>query len=241
MQALILRLDAVLMSFGGVRVDQHGVIDRFPGKSLLTGLLANALGWDHRDADQTQRLQDRLEFAARWDVPPEPLRDYQTVDLDQPKMKAPGWTTRGIPEHRANAKDGTYQREQHYWTDGVMTVAVSLADDLPPTLGALVAALQSPARPLFLGRKTCLPSRPLLDPDFPVMRGDDLLDILRLIPCWDRTGRPLPAPSRHEATWPAALNAAGQTERRHVPDLRDWANQLIVGSSPRAFGMIKGE
>ena len=43
MRALVLRFDAPLMSFGGVMVDQHGVIDRFPGTAMLTGLLANAL------------------------------------------------------------------------------------------------------------------------------------------------------------------------------------------------------
>jgi len=47
MKALVLRLDAPMMSFGGVMVDQHGVIDRFPGVALLTGLIANALGWHH--------------------------------------------------------------------------------------------------------------------------------------------------------------------------------------------------
>ena len=41
---LILRLDAPLMSFGGIAIDQFGVIDTWPHSSLLTGLIGNAWG-----------------------------------------------------------------------------------------------------------------------------------------------------------------------------------------------------
>ncbi|WP_324669367.1 type I-E CRISPR-associated protein Cas5/CasD [Geochorda subterranea] len=44
MRALVMRFDAPLVSFGSVLVDQHGFIDLFPGTSMLTGLVANALG-----------------------------------------------------------------------------------------------------------------------------------------------------------------------------------------------------
>src|SRR5690606_31602973 len=86
MDVLILRFDAPLMSFGAVVVDQNNPAWRFPGAAMLTGLLANALGWDHRDTAQLQGLQDRLRFAARWDAEPELLTEYQTVDLGQPFM-----------------------------------------------------------------------------------------------------------------------------------------------------------
>ncbi len=33
------------MSFGGEIVDNFGVTRRFPSASMLTGLIANALGW----------------------------------------------------------------------------------------------------------------------------------------------------------------------------------------------------
>ena len=42
--ALLLRLDAPLMSFGAPMVDSNGVIQEFPALSMLTGLLGNALG-----------------------------------------------------------------------------------------------------------------------------------------------------------------------------------------------------
>ncbi|WP_082411796.1 type I-E CRISPR-associated protein Cas5/CasD, partial [Methylogaea oryzae] len=98
MDILLLRFDAPLMSFGGVMVDQHGPTERFPGLSLLAGLFGNALGYRHGDAEALEALQARIEYAARWDVEPQALLDYHTVDLGQPKMREPGWTTRGEPE-----------------------------------------------------------------------------------------------------------------------------------------------
>ena len=105
MDALILRLDAPLMSFGGVIVDHHNVTERFPGLSLFAGLLSNALGWTHGEGERIGALQDRLIVASRWDIEPEAIVDYHTVDLGQPKMREKGWTTRGEPEHRDGGPD----------------------------------------------------------------------------------------------------------------------------------------
>ena len=41
---LVLHLEAPLLAFGGVAIDQIGIIRDFPAASMLTGLLANALG-----------------------------------------------------------------------------------------------------------------------------------------------------------------------------------------------------
>lgn len=243
MRALILRLDAPLLSFGAVMVDHHGVIDRFPGTAMLTGLIANALGWHHQDSDSLQTLQDRIQYAARWDVRPQHVIDYHTVDLGQEKMKHSGWTTRGVPEHRdggPDAKFGTHIRLRHYWADGLMTCALTLSGDDRPTLGEVQRALEKPARPLFLGRKTCLPARPLLDPNTPIAEGKDLLAILKQIPFWNRAGQEVFASELLEACWPAELGVSERGQVRRVYDLRDWANQLPAGSRERAEGLLGG-
>lgn len=239
MKAVILRLDAPLMSFGGVMIDQHGVIDRFPGHSLLTGLIGNALGWRHGDGERLQALQARLRLAARWDVSPQRIVDYHTVDLGQAKMRCEGWTTRGETEHRGGgeAKYGTHQRYRHYWADGLMTIALALTGDDEPTLEQVCQALQRPARPLFIGRKTCLPARPLLDPDTPVMEGENLKDIISKIPLWSREGRAVGKQGRVEACWPAS---EGGGDHNRVADRRDWISNLPTGSSLRAEGLIAG-
>lgn len=244
MKALILRFDAPMMSFGGVIVDHHGFIERFPGTSMLTGLLANALGWDHGDFEHLQSLQARLSYAARWDVPPsQHLIDYQTVDLGQPNMKEAGWTTRGVPEHRKGgqgAKFGTHQRYRHYWSDGLMTLALGIQEG-SPDLEALEAALRSPKRPLFLGRKTSLPARPLLDPKTPLLQGESLLAILKKVEVWDRHGNACNDGQKREACWPESSEPLPQGQMRRVYDLRDWTNQIPAGSRYRQEGLIVGE
>ena len=182
---LLLRLEAPLLAFGGETVDARGVIVDFPGASLLTGLLANALGYRRGERDRLQGLQDRLVFAARLDRPGTRITDFQTARLGAGDQ---GWTTRGRPEGRAGGA-GTYKgphiRRRDYDCDTSCAVALRLEpEDARPTLDDLCEALLSPARPLFLGRKPCLPSRPLLDADprLRIVEAANLLAALAFLP-----------------------------------------------------------
>jgi CRISPR system Cascade subunit CasD len=159
---LMLRLEAPLMSFGREAIDANGPTRDFPDASMLTGLLANALGFSRHEAAKHQRLQDRLVVGVRIDRLGHDLRDYQTAQLSK---RDQGWTTRGKPEGRAG-DESTYNRPhvrfRHYRADAALTLAVRLDPaDEPPTLDDLAVALDHPARPLFIGRKPCLPSAPL--------------------------------------------------------------------------------
>lgn len=234
MDCLMLRLDAPLISFGGVVIDQINPVERFPGRSLITGLLANALGWDHCDANRLAELQTRLRLAARWDAEPERLVDYHTVDLGQEHLVGTGWTTRGRREDRGSgaATSGTHQRYRHYWANGVATVAVALTDDDAPDVTALECALLNPARPLFIGRKTCLPASPLL---LGRREAPSLRDALRREPLADIG--PRRQPKAIEACWPADEAAGADTIERY--DLRDWRNNLHRGSQLYAVGLLE--
>ena len=162
MRHLVLNLESPLMSFGGETIDAYGVIRLFPAASMLTGLFANALGWRRTERERHQRLQDRLVFATRIDREPAGgvrMTDFQTAQLG---AKDQGWTTRGQPEGRAggaNTYDAPHLRFRDYFADMRVTVALRLepvGDE--PTLDDLSNALQEPARPLFIGRKPCLPT-----------------------------------------------------------------------------------
>lgn len=237
MDALILRLDAPLMSFGGVTVDHHNVTERFPGLSLFAGLFANALGWTHAEGERIGTLQDRLIMASRWDIEPEAIIDYHTVDLGQPKMIEPGWTTRGVPEHRGKgeATKKTHIRYRHYLANGVLTAALALSDNTLPDLATLEAALQQPARPLFFGRKTCLPNAPVL---MGHTFGDDILSILKAFP---RVQCPMrPAKGRQMAArWPAEIGKNREDQFKPIYDQRDWKNQWHSGRRMVAEGLIE--
>jgi CRISPR system Cascade subunit CasD len=231
MDVLLLRLEAPLMSFGGPAVDQNGVTRDFPARSMLAGLCANALGYKHRDAAWLQALQNRLRFGVRRDRAGERLVDYQTVDLGLPSMSGTGWTTRGAPQERAGASsEGTHIRLRHYIADAAYTIALTLLGDGEPALGALEHALREPARPLFLGRKACIPSAPLV---LSRVETATLAEALRAAPVPARRSREAPATELlawlpHDDTPEAELPGAG-SRLLPVSDERDWSNQIHVG------------
>ena len=205
MRHLLINLESPLMAFGGEMIDNYGVIRWFPASSMLTGLFANALGWRRIERGRLQSLQDRLVFAARIDREPAHgvrLTDYQTVLLYEDEE---GWTTRGHPEGRKkspsyrpippdNRRALTWQRYRDYFADMRVSVALRLRDqEESPTLNELKIALCEPARPLFIGRKPCLPSAHFFA-DF--IEAETTLDALLkhpLEPGGGRAGRRTPA------------------------------------------------
>ena len=162
MRHLLLDLDAPLMSFGGDMVDAYGVVRDFPAKSMVAGLLANALGWERYDSAAHDGLQARLVMGSARVAEGRRIRDFQTAKLEKDDR---GWTTRGRREERAGGAE-TYKsphiRYRDADADARVLVALRLADeDADPSLDRVADALDRPERPLFLGRKPFLPSRPL--------------------------------------------------------------------------------
>jgi len=235
-EALVLRFDAPLMSFGGIVVDNIGVTDAFPGRSMITGLLASALGYRHGDTVSLEDLQGRIVYAARCDRPGREMVDYQTADLSPAYLRA-GWTTRGYSEGRegGSASSGTTIRYRHYLADALFTVAIALSPaEGSPNLDAIASALEQPARPLFLGRKSCLPAAPIF---VGARKGASLWQVLKSEPQVENRSQPPP----WSATWPA-------DEEEDVPgsrlvsvfDTRDWANQVHTGRRWVRVGVIDG-
>ena len=226
---LVLHLDAPLLSFGAPAVDKHGVIQRMPALSMVTGLVANALGYDHAEAEKTTRMQERLRFGARCDLPGERLVDYHTVFLGHPYLEK-GWTTRGRVDGRGGASsDETHERYRHYFADAAYTLAVTLEPaDEAPTLDELEQALREPERPLFLGRKCCLPSTPVLAGR---IEAGSIREALEKAPLPPERARWMESRTL-TAWWPAGSALEGDDEAsRIVPvtDERDWVNQIHGG------------
>lgn len=146
------------MSFGTTAVDHRRPVQAWPAVSMLTGLLANALGWDAADAAALDGLQSRLRWAARIDRPGEPVNDFQTAQLSQSDK---AWTSRGEVEGRGGGPDAyksPHLRSRDYRADASVLMALCLhPEQEAPTLQDLAQALDAPARPLFLGRKGCPP------------------------------------------------------------------------------------
>ncbi|MBD3277149.1 MAG: type I-E CRISPR-associated protein Cas5/CasD, partial [Candidatus Aegiribacteria sp.] len=231
-----------LMSFGAPMVDNIGRTERVPSLSAITGLLANALGYDHRDADSLTRLQSRLKFAVRCDRPGNELRDFQTVDLGQDFLDSSyAWTTWGRLDGRKggrSAKKGTHIRYRDYLADAVYTVSVGLRDEEEnPDISAIESALIHPMRPLFIGRKCCIPSSPIL---IGSMNADSPLGVLQLVP--PITGsRRSSAIERGLSVWWFPFDGGhhkGPYREFRVTDQRDWHNQIHSGYRILRHGLL---
>lgn len=222
MNILLLRLESPLLAFGGVMVDAYGFTDDIPSASLLTGLLGNALGYRRSDHVQLQALQDRLHYSVRIDRSGQRMTDYQTAELNKDDA---GWTTRGAPEGRAGGAGtyaGQHQRYRDYHADAAVTVALTLmpAGD-EPDVESLARALQQPARPLFIGRKPCLPSSPLL---LGVVEAESLEQALRGAPMADGAdARPRMYLQQEQPDGARSLSLHGRRNwRANVHQGREW-------------------
>jgi CRISPR system Cascade subunit CasD len=226
-----MRLRAPLIAFGGETIDNFGVIRDFPALSMVTGLLANASGWDRGDDDRHNRLQERLVMGARLDALGSRLIDFQTAQLG---ANDKGWTTRGVPEERAGGA-GTYAgphlRYRHYHADMNALLALRLqAADETPTLNDLAAALDKPARPLFIGRKNCLPTDRLMAG---WVEADNILEALQkaLPPVADKT----------RVQWPEGEGELPGQHHNHsldVCDERNWTSGVHGGWRPVFEGVL---
>ncbi len=244
MDVLLLRFDAPLMSFGSVVVDQHNKTDALPYRAMLTGLAANALGLTRRDEAALTSLQARVRYAARRDRKGEVLVDYQTVDFDPagPMASDLGWTTRGELEERGGgvASTGTHIRYRHYLADAIVTVALTLDPiEEDPSLRTLSEALRAPARPLFLGRKCCIPSAPvwLGEIHAPSLRG--ALEQTPRVGGLRSADPPRGDTGKLTAVWPRT-EGYDEGEARLWPRVedRDMANAIHVGRRIYVEGLV---
>jgi CRISPR system Cascade subunit CasD len=221
-----LRLSSPLMSAGSVAVNTHRYTDTLPGQSLLTGLLANALGYSHGDA-RHNLLQASLEYAARADQVGIHLSDYQTAQISPQRDRA--WTTAGIAVGRKGKQvvEATHIRHKHYVSDAIWSVVMRVQGTDPE---ALAHALCYPARPLFIGRKACLPTGRIVQG---VIEAPDVLAALKLIPSTTSVGNRLPA------IWPAHIDHGDPSRIEQARDLRDWLAGFHTGSRPVRRGVIE--
>jgi len=148
---LILKLDGVMQSWGEHTYEDFRPTLHFPGRSALLGLLGACLGLDRRAVAEQQALAAGVRFLVRADgdpTRPEPtlLVDFHTV-MD---ARAVGGKVRANP----------VVSRREYLCDCTFTVVVDAAPEL---LDRLENALKRPYYTPFLGRRSCPPSRPLLE------------------------------------------------------------------------------
>lgn len=153
---LFLRLEGPLQAWG--ERGRWSVRDTAPEptKSGIVGLLACALGLN---ADEEIRgLSQHIEVGIRVDQPGTLLDDYHTVGggYDAPQLL----TAEGKPKRTPAGEPHTELTNRAYLCDASFLVAIQ---SNPETINWLAQAVQNPQWSIFLGRKSCIPSRPLYE------------------------------------------------------------------------------
>lgn len=241
---IIMRLEASLMSFGGPLTDNFCGTQAFPGISLLTGLLGNALGYKHEEWADLNSLQGRIRYAVRLERKGQKVRDYQIADLGQDHMdfRLQGWTTRGRIEERGGGnKFEKHIRYRDYYAGSAFLVAFTLIEADEIEMKSLEQAIQYPRRPLFIGRKCCLPAYPIFHgmvvaktPLHAIARmprmswGEYEAEYLSV--WWDPRGV-------DKTEFPNEIDSIHQRNFQ-LTDERDWKNQIHQGERSMVFGRL---
>lgn len=136
MTTLLLRLAAPLQAWGTASRFAYRFTGPHPSKSAVIGLLAAAQG-----RRRSEPIEDLLElrFGVRCDQPGTLVRDFQT----------------------ARALDESYSLPltyRFYLGDATFVAAIEGDDSV---ISGLTEALHRPAFPLYLGRRSCPPGRPV--------------------------------------------------------------------------------
>lgn len=148
----MMRLEGPLQAWGG-HDSKFGVrrTEDAPTKSGVMGLVLAALGVGRREATEWLPVLAGLRMGVRVDRPGVRWWDYHTVGAGQAMQIAKG---------RGKSKDGPMLTRREYLSDASFLVALEGEGGL---VGRIVEALRSPHWTPYLGRKSCPPSRPLVE------------------------------------------------------------------------------
>ena len=160
MKHLALYLRAPLQSWGASsKFGDRGTLDA-PTRSGLLGLLAAACGIDKNDE---ARDREWLARAAKLSLSVLAFRrgdrmaDYHTVGAQYDKDNP--WQKRMIPVTADGKPRGTDLTHRDYLTDSVFGVVLSGDDDL---VAEMAIGLADPVWGVWFGRKSCIPTEPIL-------------------------------------------------------------------------------
>lgn len=139
MSTLLLRLAAPMQAWGTDSKFNRRMTGREPSKSGVVGLIAAALG--RRRTEDINDLR-ALCFGVRIDQPGSLVRDYHITRND-------------MNVWRKKREVDAFLSERYYLADAVFPVGLEGDEKF---LLEIDKAIQSPAFPLFLGRRSCSPT-----------------------------------------------------------------------------------
>ncbi len=229
MRYLVIHFDAPLMSFGAPSVGEIRPIDIWPSLSMVTGLVANALGVQAYERERLQRLQNIIIFGTRIDRWGRSLVDFQTAQLS--KKNDLLWRSDGTGPDERSGGDSTYRaptlRYKYYLNNFKCSIVISLLpQENSLSLENIASAFIYPERPLFIGRSCCIPSEPFFQGEW--VEAETIPDALASVKKSTNFEG-----NEFLAEWPDINepNSLFILRKRRVrrTDMRDWINDIHVG------------
>lgn len=149
MKLLILRLEGLLQSWGEKGKWDERDTTYMPSKSGVIGMIAGCMGLPRGD-QRIVELSNALSMSIRMDRAGRSMMDYHTVQ-GMPRII----NAEGKPRGGGN----TFITRRYYLEDASFIVVLCGDEDV---LSACAVALNDPVWVPYLGRKSCVPSQPIL-------------------------------------------------------------------------------
>jgi CRISPR system Cascade subunit CasD len=207
------------MALQGPRIDGEPQSLPIPTRSLLTGMFGSALGFGRGDHERLQALQDNMHVGVVVHRNGVEINDYQIADLGKSHMRGPMWSSgTSIAERTGSQIEGLRQQQRPYRADADMTAVVETRVGILITAEQILAALDQPVHPLFIGRTSCPPASRLAGHIFDAPS----LEVATLKVAQDHPGEIyLPAEAATPSWGDLPLS---------IPGRRDWASFRHAGA-----------
>ena len=165
---LLLRLEGPLQSWGTrSRWDVRDTAPE-PTKSGVLGLIGCALGLRRGD-ERFLQLDAGLRFGVRTECPGHKIIDFQTITDFLPtaagEFKGQGTRKKVLADLQSDpeAVPATIISPRAYLEDAAFLAALEARPGASDLIHECALALRKPNWPLFLGRKACVPTRPIFE------------------------------------------------------------------------------
>lgn len=146
----------------------------YPTKRAIVGMIASALGYVRKDPRSTE-LYDNLDV--KYSVIEEPivLNEFQTI---RPLKSQQNYMNKYYTRNKFQTMDGSYK------TDGIIKHVQLLQDaeykvyigGSDKLLEEIYNALQNPTYALFIGKRSCVPNKPIVT-EFNLIKKEELKNV----------------------------------------------------------------
>jgi CRISPR system Cascade subunit CasD len=179
-----------------------------PSKSGIIGLIGCALGYRRDDPRLVTEIDSNIRIGIRIENPGTPMKDYHTIN--------------DVSRGRENAS--TILTNRTYLQDASFLVVINGPEEL---LMRIKDALASPKWPIYLGRKSCPPTRPVFDGITKAY--DSIEDAIKKYP-WKATTlelREIPAPEQLRCVVENPGGNAIMPDKRLISPVRMYGNRKV--------------